>query len=88
MVANNQNQGMSDFSYTHLAGLTATTRSVIMIIGAILFFSSGFDLWAAVDSDGMAEYLAGVNEVKTQLVANLSIWIVGVLVVAIVLLRR
>ena len=44
MVANNQNQGMSDFSYTHLAGLTATTRSVIMIIGAILFFSSGFDL--------------------------------------------
>lgn len=44
MVANNQNQGTTDFSSTRLAGLTATTRSVIMIIGAILFFSSGFDL--------------------------------------------
>ena len=88
MVANNQNQGTTDLSYTRLAGLTATTGSVIMIIGAILFFSSGFDLWAAVDSDGMGEYLAEVNEVKTQLVGNLSIWIVGVLVVGIILLRR
>lgn len=31
----------------------------------------------------MAEYLAGVNEVKTQLVGNLSIWIIGVLVLGI-----
>ncbi len=65
---------------TRLAGLTALGGAIIMIVGAALYFGSGADLWAAVDGGDMAGYLTAAGEVKAQLVASLSIWIVGVLV--------
>lgn len=67
-------------SSTRLAGLAALGGALIMIIGAVLYFSSGTDLWAAVDGGDMAGYLEAVGGVKAQLVANLTFWIVGVLV--------
>lgn len=66
-------------TYTRLGGLTALGGAIIMLIGAVLQFSSGTDLWAALAGGDMAGYLAGVNGVKAQLVANLTFWIVGVL---------
>ncbi len=66
-------------SYARLGGLTALSGAIIMLIGAVLQFSSGTDLWGALASNDMAGYLAGVNGVKAQLVANLTFWIVGVL---------
>lgn len=67
-------------SHVRLGGLAALGGAIIMIIGAVLYFSSGTDLWAAVDGGDMAGYLAAVDGVKAQLVANLTFWIVGVLV--------
>lgn len=63
---------------TRTAGIAAIGGALIMLIGAALYFSSGADLWAAVDGGDMAGYLAAVGNAKTQLVANLSLWIVGV----------
>ena len=66
-------------AYARLGGLAALGGAVIMLIGAALYFSSGTDLWSALDSGDMGGYLAAVGGVKAQLVANLSFWIVGVL---------
>jgi hypothetical protein len=66
--------------YARLGGLAAIGGALAMIIGAILYFSSGADLWAAVDGSDMAAYLTAAGGVKAQLVANLTFWIVGVLV--------
>ena len=66
-------------TYARLGGLTALSGAIIMIIGALLQFSSGTDLWAALAGGDMVGYLAAVVGVKAQLVANLTFWIVGVL---------
>lgn len=68
---------------TQMAGYTAFGGAVIMIIGAALYFTSGTDLWAALDSGDMAGYLVAVGVAKAQLVANLGFWIVGVLIMGV-----
>ncbi|MAT97500.1 MAG: hypothetical protein CL608_10195 [Anaerolineaceae bacterium] len=66
-----------------LGGYTAIAGAGTMVIGAILWGTSGTDLWAALDSGNMAGYLAAVAGVKAQLVVNLSLWILGVLILGI-----
>lgn len=66
-------------SSTRLGGLTALGSGIIMLIGAALYFSSGTDLWATLESGDMAGYLAAVGGAKAQLVGGFSFWIVGVL---------
>lgn len=66
-----------------LGGYTAIAGAVTMVIGAILWGTSGTDLWAALDGGDMAGYLAATAGVKTQLVANLSIWILGILIISV-----
>jgi hypothetical protein len=66
-----------------LGGYTAIAGAVTMVIGAILWGTSGTDLWAALDSSDMVGYLAAVAGVKAQLVTNLSLWILGVLLLGI-----
>ena len=66
-----------------LGGYTAIAGAVTMVIGAILWGTSGTDLWAALDSGDMAGYLVATASVKTQLVANLSVWILGVLILGV-----
>lgn len=61
-------------------GYAAISGVVIMLIGAALWGTSGTDLWATLDGGDMAGYLAAAGTVKGQLVANLTVWIVGVLV--------
>ncbi len=65
------------------AGWASIGGAILMIIGAALYFSSGTDLWAAVDGGDIAGYLATVGGVKAQLVANLTFWIAGVLVLGV-----
>ena len=60
-------------------GLIAITSSLTMFVGAMLLLASGQDLDAALASGTMAEYLAGVPDVRSLLVANLALWIVGVM---------
>ena len=40
-----------------ISGYTALGGAILMIIGAALYFSSGTDLWAAVDGGDIAGYL-------------------------------
>lgn len=51
-----------------------------MLTGSALWGFSGTNLWEALDGGDMAAYLRDAGAVKTQLVTNLSFWIVGVLV--------
>ena len=66
-----------------LGGYAAITGAVIMVIGAILWGTSGTDLWATLDGGDMVEYLEAIAGVQTQLVANLSLWILGTLILGV-----
>jgi hypothetical protein len=70
-------------SYARVGGLASIGGGATMLIGAVLYFSSGTDLWMAVDGGDIVAYLAAVGGVKAQLVANLSFWITGVLMLGI-----
>ena len=84
---NEVNQGLDRTAIRSTArrsGYTDIAGTVTMLIGAALWGTSGTDLWAALDSGDMAGYLAAVEAVKGQLVANLSVWIFGVLIFGVV----
>lgn len=68
---------------TRLGAYTAISGSIIMLIGAALWGTSGTDLWATLDGGDLAAYLVASGAVKTQLVANLTFWIVGVLILSL-----
>ncbi len=70
-------------STARLGGYTAIAGTVTMLVGAALWGTSGTDLWAALDSGDMARYLVAIEAVKGQLVANLSVWILGVLILGV-----
>ena len=76
--------GKATRSTARLGGYTAIAGTVTMLIGAALWGTSGTDLWAALDSGDMAGYLVAIEAVKGQLVANLSVWILGVLIFGVV----
>jgi hypothetical protein len=63
-----------------IGGYTAVAGAITMFVGAGLYFSAGADLWSALADGEMGSYLTAVATVKTQLVANLSFWIMGVFV--------
>ncbi|MBR9922362.1 MAG: hypothetical protein GYB31_16110 [Bacteroidetes bacterium] len=75
---NNLNANQTTFSNYKAAGYTTLIGAIIMVIGAALWGTSGTDLWAALAENQMAEYLSKSAAVKTQLIANLSVWIIGV----------
>lgn len=66
-----------------LGGYMAIGGCLTMIVGAVLWGSSGTDLWLALATDEMPAYLAAVAGVQKQLIANLTIWIVGVLMLGV-----
>jgi hypothetical protein len=68
---------------TQVGGYTAIGGAVIMVIGAALWGTSGADLWVALDSGDVAGYLAAAGAVKAQLIANLTFWITGVLILGV-----
>ncbi|MCB0173334.1 MAG: hypothetical protein KDJ97_22625 [Anaerolineae bacterium] len=65
---------------TRMGSYTAIGGAVTMIVGAILWGTSGADLWVALDSGDVAGYLAAAGAVQAQLIANLTLWMVGVLI--------
>lgn len=64
---------------SQMAGYATIGGAVVMFLGAGLYFSSGVDLWSSLANGEMGSYLTAVGGVKAQLVANLSFWIVGVM---------
>jgi hypothetical protein len=68
---------------TRLAGYAALCGAITMLVGAALWGASGTDLWAALDKRDMAGYLIASAEMKSLIVANLSVWIIGVLILGV-----
>lgn len=66
-----------------IAGYATILGTVTMLVGAVLWGTSGTDLWAALDTGDMASYLAAIEPVQVQLVANLTVWIVGTLILGV-----
>lgn len=75
--------GMAFQPTAKLGGYATLTGTVLMLIGAALWGTSGTDLWAALDTGDVAGYLAAAEGVNGQLVANLSIWILGTFIIGI-----
>jgi hypothetical protein len=65
------------------AGLATIAGASTMLIGAALWGTTGTDLWAALDADDLAGYLVAIAPHRGQLIANLSFWIVGVLILGV-----
>ena len=66
-----------------LGGYTAIVGAISMFIGAALWGLSGTDLWTALSTGDLANYLISVGAAKTVLVANTSFWIAGVLLMGV-----
>ena len=65
------------------SGFATLAGTITMLIGAALWGTSGTDLWAALETGDVAGYLAAAGAVKAQLVANLSVWILGTFIIGI-----
>lgn len=72
-----------DVNDYRIGGYAAIGGTAIMLMGAALWGTSGTDLWAALDSGDMAGYLMAAGAVQGQLIANLTVWILGVLVLGV-----
>lgn len=62
-----------------MAAYTALAGAASFIIGAALWVLSGTDLDLAVTNGEMASYLTTAHATKTVLIANLTFWILGAL---------
>ncbi len=65
------------------SGILAITGSITMLVGTAAWAFSGADLDKALDSDTMAEFLTDAADTGAALVANLSLWMLGVVLLAI-----
>jgi hypothetical protein len=54
-----------------------------MLGGAAIWGASGTDIDASLAANDIVGYLASANESQTMLIANLSVWIAGVLLIGI-----
>ena len=62
-----------------IGALTTLIGSIAMVTGAAIWGASGADIDVAIETDAIAEYLSRVTETRSLLIANLSVWIFGVL---------
>ena len=73
---------MDQFPSSHISnrttGITVIVAFGTMLIGAILFGATGVDLWDALKTGTMPDFLTRIQDVHTLSVANLTIWILGV----------
>lgn len=65
------------YSLARTGGYASIGGAATMIAGAALWGASGADLWQALDTGGMAAYLAAAGATKGQLAANLSLFVRG-----------
>ncbi len=65
------------------SGIFAIVGSITMLVGTAAWMTSGADLDKALDGDSMAEFLTDAANSGAALVANLSLWMLGVVLLAI-----
>lgn len=66
-------------SAARIGAVTTLIGSVCMLSGAALWGTSGADIDLALNQQDMAGYLTAAKAAQPQLIANLSLWITGVL---------
>jgi len=66
---------------TKIGAYTALIGALCMLIGAALWGISGADLDGALDNGELSNYLITANENSMFLMANLTIWIIGVILI-------
>lgn len=66
-----------------VGGSAAITGSLAMLAGAGLSMASGTDLWGALVADDMAAHLSDAGGSSTLIVANLFLWVAGVILLGI-----
>ncbi len=64
------------------AGGVSIAGAVSMLIGAACWGASGTDLWQALASNQIEDYLSQLPSVRQLLIINSSFWILGVLLMA------
>jgi hypothetical protein len=60
-----------------VGGAVVAAGAVAMVGGAVVWSSTGTDLWAALSDRTIESYLIDVEDHRQALFANLAIWIVG-----------
>lgn len=70
-------------SATKIGSFTALLGSICMLGGAAIWGASGADMDASMAANDIVGYLSVAKESKTMLIANLSIWIVGVIILGV-----
>jgi hypothetical protein len=68
---------------TRLGGYAAIVGTATMLAGTALLFASGADLDTALASGDTAGFLTAAGETNQFLVANLTLWIIGVFIFGI-----
>lgn len=68
---------------TRLAAYTALAGAASFIIGAVLWSTTGADIDLSVTNGEMAGYLTAAAANRAVLVANLSFWIIGALILGV-----
>ncbi len=66
-----------------IGAYTAINGAVTMIIGAALWGASGADLDRALASGELSNYLTAAGAARQLLVANLTLWIIGVFIIGV-----
>lgn len=64
---------------TKTGAILTLIGSVCMLSGAALLMISGADMDLALETNNISGYLAAVEENRTMLVVNLTLWIIGVI---------
>jgi hypothetical protein len=76
-------EGVGVYNLKLLGGVTAVIGAISFLIGAILWNLSGTDIDQAVTNGEMADFLTTAANNQTIVVANLSFWIVGAVLLGI-----
>lgn len=66
-----------------IGAITTLLGSLCMLSGAAMMLASGTDLDVSLAANDMAGYLTAVNESKSILISNLSVWVVGVILLGV-----
>lgn len=70
-------------SATKIGAFTTLLGSICMLGGAAIWGASGADIDVFLASNDMVGYLTAASASRTMLIANLSLWIVGVLLLGV-----
>jgi hypothetical protein len=73
----------STISFARPAAIFTLTGSICMLFGAALLQISTADLDLALETGGLSEYLEKVNNNRPILVTNLTVWIIGVILIGL-----